>query len=151
MTQIAMNNASDLCKTPAAELVYVTPPSEEQLAGIRKFLAKEFHGVEMEIELKEDTSLKSGFILRVGTKEYDWSEQGRIDQLKDSISKAVSSALDKDFSEENIISILRSSIEDFELEAKDKEIGIVNWVGDGIANVDGIDHACYGEIVIFDC
>ena len=36
-------------------------------------------------------------------------------------------------------------------EAKDKEIGVVNWVGDGIANVDGIDHAFYGEIVVFDC
>ena len=30
-------------------------------------------------------------------------------------------------------------------------MGVVNWVGDGIANVDGIDHAFYGEIVIFDC
>ena len=37
------------------------------------------------------------------------------------------------------------------MEAKNKEIGVVNWVGDGIVNVDGIDHACYGEIVIFDC
>ena len=27
---------------------------------------------------------------------------------------------------------------------------MVNWVGDGIANVDGIDHAFYGEIVQFD-
>ena len=42
-------------------------------------------------------------------------------------------------------------VDDFELEAKDKEIGVVNWVGDGIANVDGIDHAFYGEIVVFDC
>ena len=42
-------------------------------------------------------------------------------------------------------------VDDFELEAKDKEIGVVNWVGDGIANVDGIDHAFYGEIVLFDC
>ena len=42
-------------------------------------------------------------------------------------------------------------IDDFELEAKDKEICVVYWVGDGIANVDGIDHAFYGEIVVFDC
>ncbi|MDD6268171.1 MAG: F0F1 ATP synthase subunit alpha, partial [Clostridium sp.] len=44
----------------------------------------------------------------------------------------------------------RTEIADFELEAKDKEVGVVNWVGDGIANVDGIDHAFYGEIVQFD-
>ena len=133
-----------------AELTYVTAPDEEQLAGIRKFLNKEFGSEDMEIEMKEDKSLKSGFILRVGTKEYDWSEQGRIDQLKNKMAGAVSSN-GATVSEENIISILRSSIEDFELEAKNKEIGVVNWVGDGIVNVDGIDHACYGEIVIFDC
>ncbi len=132
-----------------AELTYVTAPDEEQLAGIRKFLNKEFGSEDMEIEMKEDKSLKSGFILRVGTKEYDWSEQGRIDQLKNKMAGAVSSN-GATVSEENIISILRSSIEDFELEAKNKEIGVVNWVGDGIVNVDGIDHACYGEIVIFD-
>ena len=145
----------DLDKEPEngekkAELVYVTAPNEEQLAGIRKFLNKEFGSEDMELELKEDPSLKSGFILRVGTKEYDWSEQGRIDQLKNKMAGAVSSN-GATVSEENIISILRSSIEDFELEAKNKEIGVVNWVGDGIVNVDGIDHACYGEIVIFDC
>ena len=50
-----------------AELLYVTAPNEEQLAGIRRFLAKEFHNEEIEIDLKEDVSLKSGFILRVGT------------------------------------------------------------------------------------
>ena len=133
-----------------AELIYVTAPDEEQLAGIRKFLNKKFGSEDMELEMREDKSLKSGFILRVGTKEYDWSEQGRIDQLKNKMAGAVSSN-GATVSEENIISILRSSIEDFELEAKNKEIGVVNWVGDGIVNVDGIDHACYGEIVIFDC
>lgn len=124
-----------------AELVYVTAPDEEQLSGIRKFLYKEFGSEDMEIEMKQDKSLKSGFILRVGTKEYDWSEQGRIEQLKTKIAGAVSHT-GASVSEENIISILRSSIEDFALEAKNKEIGVVNWVGDGIVNVDGIDHAC---------
>ena len=54
-------------------------------------------------------------------------------------------------SSEGIISILKTEIKDFDLEAKNKEIGVVNWVGDGIANIDGIDHAFYGEIVVFDC
>ena len=105
----------------------------------------------MELTLKEDKSIKSGFVLRVGTREFDWSEKGRIEQLENRIAKAVNSSRNTTFSEESIVSILKSSIDDFELEAKDKEIGVVNWVGDGIANVDGIDHAFYGEIVIFDC
>ena len=130
-----------------AKLRYVTAPTDEQLNGIRKFLAKEFNNQDIEVELVEDQTLKSGFILSVGTKEYDWSEKGRIDQLATKIKAAVGvSAVD-----ESILSILRTSVEDFELQAKEKEVGIVNWVGDGIANVDGIDHAFYGEIVIFDC
>lgn len=136
-------------KEERAVLIYVTPPTEEQLAGIRKFLEKEFNNPDISIECEEDASLKSGFILRVGTKEYDWSERGRIEQLEHKLAKAVQSGASA-VSEEGIISILKSSIEDFELEAKNKEIGVVNWVGDGIANVDGIDHAFYGEIVLFD-
>lgn len=134
-----------------AQLLYVTPPDEEQLDKIRKFLAREYNNEDITIETKEDKSLKSGFILRVGSKEYDWSEQGRINQLKDKINSAVSSSTGLNISQENIISILKASIEDFQLAAKDKEIGVVTYVADGIVSVDGIDHACYGEIVIFDC
>ena len=132
-----------------AELIYVTPPTDEQLLQIRDFLGREFHNKEMELEMKEDKSLKSGFIIRVGSKEYDWSEAGRIKQLEERLSKAVGAS--HSFSEDSIISILRSTIEEFELTAQDKEIGVASWVGDGIVNVDGIDHAEYGEIVIFDC
>ena len=134
-----------------AQLLYVTPPDEEQLDKIRKFLAREYNNEDITIETKEDKSLKSGFILRVGSKEYDWSEQGRINQLKDKINSAVTSSTGLNISQENIISILKASIEDFQLAAKDKEIGVVTYVADGIVAVDGIDHACYGEIVIFDC
>ena len=138
-------------KENQAQLIYVTAPTDEQLEGIKAFLAKEFHNPDMELTLKEDKSIKSGFVLRVGTREFDWSEKGRIEQLENKIAKAVNSSRNTTFSEESIVSILKSSIDDFELEAKDKEIGVVNWVGDGIANVDGIDHAFYGEIVVFDC
>ena len=134
-----------------AQLLYVTPPDEEQLDKIRKFLVREYNNEDITIETKEDKSLKSGFILRVGSKEYDWSEQGRINQLKDKINSAVSSSTGLNISQENIISILKASIEDFQLAAKDKEIGVVTYVADGIVAVDGIDHACYGELVIFDC
>ena len=138
-------------KENQAQLIYVTAPTDEQLEGIKAFLAKEFHNPDMELTLKEDKSIKSGFVLRVGTREFDWSEKGRIEQLENRIAKAVNSSRNTTFSEESIVSILKSSIDDFEHEAKDKEIGVVNWVGDGIANVDGIDHAFYGEIVVFDC
>ncbi len=132
-----------------AKLIYVTEPTEEQLEGIRNFLVKEFKDPNIEIVCEQNTALKSGFILRIGNREYDWSEQGRLSQLEHKVYKAINAT--GGISQDSIISILRMEIEDFDLEAKGKEIGIVNWVGDGIASVDGIDHAFYGEIVIFDC
>ena len=53
-------------------------------------------------------------------------------------------------SSQEIISILREEIQDFDFEAKNNEIGQVISVGDGIATVYGIDQAMYGEIVIFE-
>ncbi|MBR5635362.1 MAG: F0F1 ATP synthase subunit alpha [Pseudobutyrivibrio sp.] len=128
-----------------ATLKYVTEPTEQQLSGIRKFLAKEYGNEDILIKKEQDVSLKSGFVLTVGSREYDWSEQSRIEQLSQRINEAVQ----KSTVDENILSILKSSIDDFEV--KDKEVGVVKWVGDGIVNIDGIDHAFYGEIVIFDC
>ena len=53
-------------------------------------------------------------------------------------------------SSEEIISILKSEIENYDMETGEQEVGNVIWVGDGIAMVYGIDHAVYGEIVIFE-
>ena len=53
-------------------------------------------------------------------------------------------------SSEEIISILKSEIENYELETKDQEVGTVIWISDGITTVYGIDHAMYGEIVSFE-
>ncbi len=50
----------------------------------------------------------------------------------------------------DIISIIRQEIEDFDWNEESRETGEVIWVGDGIVTVYGIDHAMYGEIVIFD-
>ena len=128
-------------------LRYVTAPDEKQLAGIKDFVAKRFGTEGVTFEMEQDASLGGGFILEAGNEVFDWSTNGRMQQFKEQMAKVGN----PDSSTANIISILRSEIENFDLEAKDKEIGVVNWVGDGIANVDGIDHAFYGEIVLFDC
>ena len=51
---------------------------------------------------------------------------------------------------EEIISILKEEIDNFQSTEGVKEVGNVIWVGDGIATVYGIDHAMYGEIVTFE-
>ena len=49
-----------------------------------------------------------------------------------------------------IISILKEEIENFDMMSKDSEVGTVITVGDGIASIYGIDHAMYGEIVTLE-
>ena len=44
-------------------------------------------------------------------------------------------------SSEEIISILREEIENYDTMCQEQETGNVIWVGDGIATVYGIDHA----------
>jgi len=130
-----------------ARLTYVTPPTEAQMAGIRKFLADKYNNKNIKIECVEDPSLGSGFVIRAGNHEFDWSEKGRIDQIQTRVQKAVSAAK---VSQGDLISILKTEINDFALNAADKEVGVVTSVADATANVVGINHAFYGEIVVFD-
>ena len=51
---------------------------------------------------------------------------------------------------DEIISILKEEIEHYDEISKDQEVGTVISVGDGIATVYGIDHAMYGEVVVFE-
>ena len=130
-------------------LRYVTKPDEAQLRGIQAFVQKHYQDSgEISFEMEEDASIGGGFILEAGNEVYDWSTKGRLQQFQEKLSGAGAQTA---ASTENIISILRAEIENFELEAQDREIGTVSWVGDGIANIDGIDHAAYGEIIVFDC
>ena len=132
-----------------ARLIYVTLPTDEQRRGILGFLRKEYPDHKIELSLEEDESIKSGFILRVGKREYDWSEQGRIQQLKDRLNAAAAIA-PRDLNAAGIISMMREGVDAFSLSAEDAEVGVVAWVGDGIVTIIGADHAAYGEILLFD-
>lgn len=139
-------------KVIKAVLTCVVPPTEAQLAGIRAYVAKKYgcgdgHG-SVELQIRQDASIGGGFILQADNEVVDWSTQGRIRQFEEKLKEA---KRESGQGLQDVISILRSGIEDFELEARTKEVGYVTWVGDGIANVAGIEHAMYGEIVIFDC
>ena len=51
---------------------------------------------------------------------------------------------------DEIISVLREEIKNFDEMSRDSEVGTVIAVGDGIARIYGIDRAMYGEIVTFE-
>ena len=53
-------------------------------------------------------------------------------------------------SSEDIISILKEEIKNYDDRCREEETGTVISVGDGIARIYGMEHAMYGEIVIFD-
>lgn len=129
-------------------LEYVTAPDEVQLAGMKAFLAKEYPNCEVRLTTQKKETLGGGFILRAGSREFDFSTKGREEVLKRTID-ALSFSDEKELLEKKgIISILREQVDTRAFSGN--EIGWVNSVGDGIAYIDGIDHAMYGEIVIFE-
>lgn len=129
-------------------LEYVTAPDERQFAGIRRFLEQKYPGRVLSIQKKKNPSLGSGFVLRAGTKEYDWSQEGRRRLLEERLNAVDIAGAESLLAEKGIISILKGSLEDADL--KSQEIGVVRRVGDGIAYIDGVDHAMYGEILVFE-
>ena len=154
------NNKKEL----KVSLFYVTPPVDSQLDKIKDFVAAK-EGVnkdEVKIDLVEKKDLVGGFVLRVGTHEYDWSTKGRLDQLMSELLSSDDGSSEKsdvNYLDDGLdvaqiakdrLSKLRSSIESFTPNTKEQEVGFVLAVGDGIAKIQGIDHAMYGEIIEFE-
>lgn len=130
-----------------ATVYCTTPPNDEQLEGIKAFVCKEENAGEAKITIVNDDSLIGGFIIRVNSKEFDFSLKTKLEKIKTQVmKKARESSVDN----ESVISVLRQDIKDFEHKYDGEEIGTVIRVGDSIATVHGLDHAMYGEIVVFD-
>ncbi|MGP1589363.1 F0F1 ATP synthase subunit alpha [Oribacterium sp. oral taxon 102] len=128
------------------KLRYVTKPSEEQLIKIQKFVSDKYRSNHVQFDLEEDASLGGGFILEVGNDQFDWSTRGRREQFMEEIRNTRSSLT----SDADIITILRNSVNTFDLKAEKKEIGFVESIGDGVVILNGLDHAMYGEVIQFD-
>ena len=125
---------SDMRKAvTAARLVCVTPPDPGQEARIRAFLASKY-AEPVSLEIAVDPSLRSGFRLSVGSDVYDWSADGRLEQLREQVERVAGAARGED----NLIPLLRAGISEFRLLAERSEVGTVLSVGDGIAVVEGL-------------
>ena len=127
--------------TRHATLFYVTPPDNAQKKGIINFLEKRY-AAEVTLELKEDASLLGGFCIQVGSELFDWSVSERISLLKERLGGIEGT--------DNIVHLMQESISNLELLAKEKDIGTVTTIGDGIATIDGLSGATYGEILHFE-
>ncbi|HIT05620.1 MAG TPA: ATP synthase F1 subunit delta [Candidatus Scybalocola faecipullorum] len=70
-----------------AALSYVTPPTGQQLDGMKNFLKKKYHMSDVIIDMKEDKNLIGGFILNAGGEEYDYSFRGRFNKLEQQLTR----------------------------------------------------------------
>ncbi len=143
-----MRNSSPLPKREnkmakiKAVLYSESRPSDAQFARFVRFLTEKYG--DTELEWVRSSAYPGGFGLEVGGDVYDWSAGGRLTQLK---NKLASLAL----SESNVIPLIRKAVDEWSPEVLSEERGRVLSVGDGIARVDGLAHATYGEIVVFEC
>ena len=128
------------------EICYTVPPTDEQLNKIKDFLKNKYNATNLDVILKEDKNLLGGFVVQAGNEEYDWSMRGRLQQIERHMKEHAKVVEDTS----DIITILKTEIEESAFDKSKHEVGIVTWIGDGIVTIQGIDHAMYGEIVIFD-
>jgi len=132
-----------------AKLFAPLPPTDEQEKRFRAFVAKKY-GEDVGFLYVEDKSLDSGFRLEYGNEVYNWTLEGRIQQLRDATDKIQKARISKKHPAKNIVSLVRSSLEKWELEAIPVQEGRVISVGDGIVFASGLESARYGEIVLFE-
>ena len=132
---------NDKVNTKTAVLYSNTPPSEEQKQKFILFLSQRYDA-DISLVWKETDIPEGGFKLEVDSEVFDWSLDGRLAQFKETLSKLKSKSND-------IIPLIRETIENWTPEAIAEEVGEVLTVGDGIATVGGLKNAAYGEILLF--
>ncbi len=117
-------------------------PSEEDLSRLSDFLKKKYDRP-VSIGWKKSDDVLAGFRLTVGSDVYDWNKQGRLRQLQDALL-----ALRRERGD--IIPLIKDTLINWTPTVMVNEIGHVTGVGDGIATINGLPDATYGEILLFD-
>ena len=132
-----------------ATLRCVTRPSAAQEEKIKTFLKNKYQAENITLTISIDPSVRGGFILSANNDEYDWSTRSRQQQLQEQIQAARDKAIQMK-KDGTLMSILKEAIEQFEATSQENEVGYVETIGDGIATILGLDHAMYGEVVVFE-
>ena len=132
-----------------ARLYSVEAPSETQRERFESFLAKKYNEP-IRLEWVKDETLESGFRLHVENEVYNWTKEGRLQQLRDKVEEINRVKLGKKNQTKNLISLIKSSLDSWTLEAIPVEEGRVRSVGDGIVIATGLESVVYGEIVLFE-
>ena len=129
-----------------AQLFAPEEPDDAQKARLNSFIANRY-GENVELQFVRDNSFVNGFKLIVGEEVYDWTKEGRLHQLEEMLREMKT---EKVSSGDELISLMKSSVHEWEPQVLAEEEGHVESVGDGIVFVDGLKSVMYGEIVIFE-
>lgn len=151
LEEIINNYISEINKennVVSAKFFCVNAPDDKQLEGIKKFICKETGAEKANVEIVKNENLIGGFVIDVGDKEYDFSIKHKLEAIKSQVMKSARSG---GTDPKSVIEVLQRDVRDFEEHVNGgEEIGTVISVGDGIANIYGMNHVMYGEIVVFE-
>lgn len=116
-------------------------PTAEQKERFSAFLKRTYHQ-NISLSWEQDPTLREGFRLQVGSDLYDWSMEGRLRQLEERLEQLKPDG-------ESVAPLMRETVRNWHPEVLPEETGSVLAVGDEIATVGGLEHAAYGEILLF--
>ena len=125
-----------------AKLFSACPPDGTQKAKLEAVLSKKY-GEAVALVWQEDRSVAGGFRIELGSEVIDWTAEGRLSQLKERLT-GIKSA------DSSVIPLIRDAVKNWVPEVCAREVGSVLTVADGIAYVDGLKGATYGEILLFE-
>ena len=124
-----------------AKLLSACPPDSAQKEKLEDVLSKKY-GRAVELVWQEDRTAQGGFRIELGSEVIDWTAEGRLEQLKERLTGLKS--------EGSVIPLIRDAVKNWVPEVCAREVGSVLTVADGIAYVEGLEGATYGEILLFE-
>lgn len=133
-----MSNYNNISK---AYLYAEKEPTAAQMEGFVKFLSGKYER-EISVQWVKSREFPGGFRLEVGNDVYDWSKEGKFEQLREKLSYLAKHS-------DDVIPLMKETVHSWTPSAIAREVGTVLTVGDGIATVEGLENATYGEILIF--
>ena len=132
---------SSLNSNTRAYLYSAEKPTDAQMEGFVKFLSRKYER-EITVSWVKTKEFPGGFRLEIGNDVYDWSKEGKFEQLREKLAYLAKTS-------DDVIPLMKETVHSWTPAAIAREVGTVLTVGDGIATVEGLENVTYGEILIF--
>ena len=132
--------------TVKVKITCIELPKDDELAKYADIVKRDLGAANVIFETIIDKSIIGGVVLEALGVTYDFSLKTTYEALKHSMTTGKKMNIDTS----NVVSVLKTSITDFEKHMAIGESGTVTKFGDGIATIYGLEHVMYGELVQFE-